>query len=300
MPWDTCSSGFAGFWVWMLSWFSSWHHAQIIIMFISFIPLKAVSFYASRNQVEQEQCQKPISFINRRKTKEVILIAYLETLFHETNWYTLVSKEIQNVWGELCRQRSEWGQILKMEETQERINRPLPIGNIFKKALRFLFCQNQQFWIWVVILCLVSFVITRAGNYFVLTMLADLPIKVRIGISAVLGGLGNGLVFTLLAIACHRMILLEEKKIGGRNFFNGVIEELDFSCGHFLSTSELCLYSCIQFLLGHRFFCKRKLILLRTILSLWTTLFLIGSCPKYGYQLCGSLFLEWEFPSWNT
>ena len=89
------------------------------------------------------------------------------------------------------------------------------------------------------ILCFASFAITRAGNYFILTMLSDLPIKGRIGVSTVLGGLENGLVFTLLAIACHRMILLEEKYERWTDFLDGVIERHDFLFGHFLFISWL-------------------------------------------------------------
>ncbi len=135
-----------------------------------------------------------------------------------------------------------------MRETQQLTISPLPVCKIFKEALRFPLGQNRQFWIWVVILCLLSFVITRAGNYFVFTMLADLPIKGRISISAVLGGLGNGLVFTLLATTCHRMILLKEQQNRWTDIFRWSHRETRFFIWSFL------IYIGAMFILFHSIF----------------------------------------------
>ncbi len=135
-----------------------------------------------------------------------------------------------------------------MQKAQQLTIRPLPVSKIFKKALRFPFCQNQQFWIWVVILCLASFVITRAGNYFILTMLSDLPVKGRIGVSTLLGGLESGLVFTLLALSFHRMILLEEKYERWTDFFRWSHRETRFFMWSFL------IYLGAMFVLLHSIF----------------------------------------------
>ena len=102
---------------------------------------------------------------------------------------------------------------IQMLDTQQLKASPLPVVKIIKEARNFLFKQIPTFWVYVVILCLFSFFISRAENYFLLPTLRDfpLPMKSMIGVKTMIGGLGQGLVFTLLAIPCHRMILLEEK-----------------------------------------------------------------------------------------
>ncbi len=98
-----------------------------------------------------------------------------------------------------------------MEETRQFKIRPLPVGKIFKEVNQFPFNQVQTFWVWMVSLCLVSFAFSHTETYFILPAFRDLLLKSEFGLKAGLSGLGQGLVFTLLAIICTRMILLEEK-----------------------------------------------------------------------------------------
>ncbi len=121
-----------------------------------------------------------------------------------------------------------------MEETQQLKSSPLPVAKIFGEAIKFPFRQTGQFWILVFILCLGSIAFTIAENYFILTMLRDLPIRWLAGVSMVLDGLSQGLVFTLLAIACHRMILLEEQKNRWTEFFRWSHRETRFFIWSFL------------------------------------------------------------------
>ncbi len=100
-----------------------------------------------------------------------------------------------------------------MQETQQLKCSPLPIGKIVKEASNFLFNQIPIFWFYVVLLCFLSLFISQAENYFLLPILRDLPLPMKsmIGVKTMIDGLGQALVFTLLAIPCSRMILLEEK-----------------------------------------------------------------------------------------
>ncbi len=121
-----------------------------------------------------------------------------------------------------------------MEENKQIQRPPLPVTKIFTEALRFPFCQNRQFWIWVIILCFLSLGMTVAGNYFILAMLRDLPFRIMAGGAMVLDGLESGLVFTLLGITCHRMILLEEQKNRWTEFFRWSHRETRFFIWSFL------------------------------------------------------------------
>ncbi len=98
-----------------------------------------------------------------------------------------------------------------MQETQQLKSIPLPVTKIIKEVNKFPFNQTQAFWVWMVTLCFISFGISQAETYFILPTFRDPPFKNGFGLKAVLNGLGQGLVFTLLAIICNRMILLEEK-----------------------------------------------------------------------------------------
>ena len=110
----------------------------------------------------------------------------------------------------------------KMDETQQLKSPPLPIATIIKEVNKFPFHQPRQFWLWILSLYLVSFVISQAEGYLIWPLLTDLPlsIKVRIGVTTMYGGLGGGLIFTLLAVACHRIIFLEETHERWVDFFS--------------------------------------------------------------------------------
>jgi len=121
-----------------------------------------------------------------------------------------------------------------MEETQQLKSTPLPVAKIFKEALKFPFHQTRQFWIWVLILCLVSFAISFVQNYFLGVIREEIPLKVMLGISMVLEGISVGLIFTLVAIGCHRMIILEEKNERWVDFFRWSNREIRFFIWSFL------------------------------------------------------------------
>ena len=90
---------------------------------------------------------------------------------------------------------------------------PLRVATVVKEAVKFPFNQTYVFWVWVATLCFLSLVISHAEKFFVIPIMRDfsLPPKSMIGVKTMVGGLGQAWVFTLLAIPCHRMILLEEK-----------------------------------------------------------------------------------------
>lgn len=167
-----------------------------------------------------------------------------------------------------------------MEETQQFKSAPLPVAKIFKEALKFPFHQTRQFWIWVLILCLISFAISQAQHY-IWPMLRDLPLSIKgwIGVSTVLGGLGNGLAFTLLAITCHRMILLEEQHERWVDFFRWSHRETRF------------------FIWSYLIYLGAMVILLHPIFMGWPNFLQTGIDTVMHYLIFMDYFLiEWLIP----
>lgn len=120
-------------------------------------------------------------------------------------------------------------------QDRQNLKRPtLPVSKVFKEALKFPFQQTRHFWIWVLTLCLVSFVISKLENFSMEAISTKVPLTVLIGVGTVLDTLWKGLVFTLLAIGCHRIILLEEQYERWVDFFKWSHRETRFFIWSFL------------------------------------------------------------------
>lgn len=105
---------------------------------------------------------------------------------------------------------------------------PLPIRKIFREALKFPFNHTNQFWIWWSLLIIGFWGLSLSINYFEEQM-SD---KIQDGISLIIFDTAiwvpEGLLFSLFAVICHRIILLEEKHERWVDFFKWSHRETRF------------------------------------------------------------------------